>query len=43
MKRNTSKKTDRKTLAVRKTDRKGKKFPVAIRSDIKAGIAMAII
>jgi hypothetical protein len=42
MKRNTSRKTDRKTLA-RKTDTKGKNFPVSIRSDIKAGIAMAII
>jgi hypothetical protein len=43
MKRNTSRKTDCKIISARKTGRKGKIFPVAIRSDIKAGIAMAII
>ncbi len=43
MKRNISKKTDCKVISARKTGKKGRKNSVAIRSELKAGLAWGIL
>jgi hypothetical protein len=43
MKRNISRKTDCKIISARKNAKKGRKTSVAIRSELKAGLAWGII